>query len=84
MRLIRPLYVARLLALLLAAGVFVPASGAEAATRTSSGMSVLRATVITAAAPMLRAAQPVRAAGTSSMRAVPRWRMVARSDSYSE
>ena len=48
-----------------------------------SGTSVLSATVMTAAVAMAVAAQPIKMKGTSTIRAVPRSRMVARIAEYS-
>ena len=65
MRLIRPLYVARLLALLIAFGIFVPAYAAEAVTRKkttrTSSRTVARKPAYSASASQARKARLARA-----------------------
>jgi len=67
--LIRPLYVARLLALLLAFGVFVPTSGVEAATRKKTTKStVARKPAYSASASQARKARLARARAAAKAR----------------
>jgi hypothetical protein len=53
------------------------------ASSTSSGTSVLTATVMTAAVAIAVAAHPMKMTGNSTIRAVPRSRIVARRARYS-
>jgi serine-type D-Ala-D-Ala endopeptidase (penicillin-binding protein 7) len=67
-RLIRPLYVARLLALLLAFGVFVPASGVEAAAQKKTTRTVARKPAYSASASQARKARLARARAAAKAR----------------
>ena len=81
MRLIRPLYVARLLALLLAIGVLVPSAVAQAATKkkpssTTTSRLTTRKTVYSASASQARRARLARARAAARAREQARLRVL--------